>query len=319
MIASLFVILPLIAFPATLAAPVCEQADAASASTVDIEPRQWGGNRGGGSGGNRGRPTAGQSGGQRPNGNIAASGSASTAAGSQPSVAAPSVSAAASQPPAPSGSAGSGNTAAGTAVNPAATGTCCSHWTCLDDILTRLAKGAGATGGSNGNGSGDDSAGTGTDAETGSGSGSSGSAAGTASGSESTGSTSSGNSNTGSGGGGAGGGSGPIGTGWDTVYNPADLSTYAAAGLQWWYNWQLQPTVESIVEYVPMVKGTENVPELAGAMANWPSGTQYVLSFNERKLVPVTRKVVIADARSGSGARCGRYSHDGGGCRQTPQ
>lgn len=82
----------------------------------------------------------------------------------------------------------------------------------------------------------------------------------------------------------AGTGSGPIGIGWDSEFNKADLTTYKAAGLQWWYNWQLQPSegVESIVEFVPMVWGKANVPELAGALASWTDDIQYVLSFNER-------------------------------------
>ena len=83
----------------------------------------------------------------------------------------------------------------------------------------------------------------------------------------------------------AGAGSGPIGIGWDSEFNKADLTTYKAAGLQWWYNWKLAPSegVESIVEFVPMVWGKANVPELAGAMASWTDDIKYVLSFNERK------------------------------------
>lgn len=97
-------------------------------------------------------------------------------------------------------------------------------------------------------------------------------------------------------GGSAGAGSGPAGTGWDAAENLADLTTYKEAGLQWWYNWQLQPSVESIVEFVPMVKFGTDVAGLKDAMGQWPAGVQYVLSFNERVLC----SLIVAEVIVGS-------------------
>jgi hypothetical protein len=91
----------------------------------------------------------------------------------------------------------------------------------------------------------------------------------------------SGSSSSGSSGGGAG--SGPVGVGWDPDYNKADMSTYIDAGLQWWTNWKPSAPSYPGIEYVPMVHNKESVGELKAAMQTWPSGTKYVLSFNERE------------------------------------
>jgi len=60
------------------------------------------------------------------------------------------------------------------------------------------------------------------------------------------------------------------------------MQTYIDAGLQWYTNWSPK-AADYAVEFVPMVWGSGSVPEVKAAMGSWPSGTKYVLSFNERK------------------------------------
>lgn len=83
---------------------------------------------------------------------------------------------------------------------------------------------------------------------------------------------------------GASAGSGPVGIGWDPLKNTGSMQTYVDAGLQWYTNWSPKPNAaDYAVEFVPMVWGSGSVPEVKAAMGSWPTGTKYVLSFNERK------------------------------------
>ena len=95
---------------------------------------------------------------------------------------------------------------------------------------------------------------------------------------------------TGSSGSGAAG-SGPVGIGWDNAKNPGAISSYVDAGLQWWTNWLPQADEYPAIEYVPMVWGSGSVPQLKTAMEGWPSGTKYVLSFNEREFLLVQTEI----------------------------
>lgn len=219
-------------------------------SGVEIEPRQRGGNRGG----NRGRPTGSRT---RPQIQATSPAAAGTNAGSAAS--APAAGSSQNLPPA-APVASSANAGTGEPILVPS-----SRKVCAETLgIGEGSAAAGSTGG----------AGTMTDTPAESDT------------PEPTGTANIGGSNTG---GTAGSGGGPAGTGWDTVYNSADLTTYKAAGLQWWYNWQLQPTVESIVEFVPMIKFGTDVAGLTSAMGQWPAGTQYVFSFNERKSAQYTR------------------------------
>jgi len=83
--------------------------------------------------------------------------------------------------------------------------------------------------------------------------------------------------------GGAAAGSGPVGLGWDPAKNPASISSYVDAGLQWFTNWLPSAADYPAIEYVPMVWGSGSVPQLKEAMGGWPAGTTHVLSFNERE------------------------------------
>jgi len=86
-------------------------------------------------------------------------------------------------------------------------------------------------------------------------------------------------------------GSGPVGIGWDNAKNPGAISSYVDAGLQWWTNWLPQADEYPAIEYVPMVWGSGSVPQLKTAMEGWPSGTKYVLSFNEREFLLVQTEI----------------------------
>ena len=74
-----------------------------------------------------------------------------------------------------------------------------------------------------------------------------------------------------------------VGTGWDISKNKADLSTWIDNGLQWFYQWTLEPTFKDVkAEFIPMVWGPDHVPKVKDAMSKWPENVKHVLSFNER-------------------------------------
>ena len=66
-----------------------------------------------------------------------------------------------------------------------------------------------------------------------------------------------------------------------------DLNTFTDAPnskLSWYYTWSLDSNSGADgIEFVPMVWGSSDVNSVASAAESWPSGTQYVLSFNERE------------------------------------
>lgn len=75
-----------------------------------------------------------------------------------------------------------------------------------------------------------------------------------------------------------------VGTGWDVAQNSADLSTYVANGLGWYYEWKLvSKWSDSGAEFVPMVWGPDDVPKVQEAKGKWAPSTKHVLSFNERE------------------------------------
>lgn len=75
-----------------------------------------------------------------------------------------------------------------------------------------------------------------------------------------------------------------VGVGWDIKQNKADLSTWVDNGLQWFYQWSLQPTVKDVkAEFIPMFWGPADPPKAQEAMAQWPENTKHVFSFNERE------------------------------------
>lgn len=55
--------------------------------------------------------------------------------------------------------------------------------------------------------------------------------------------------------------------------------------IHWAYSWGLKPegNYDPAVEFVPMVWGRDDITQLETAKANWPAGTNTILSFNERE------------------------------------
>lgn len=80
-------------------------------------------------------------------------------------------------------------------------------------------------------------------------------------------------------------GSNQVGIGWNGQAG-TQLKSFMTDGskLAWYFDWDVTPTPGADgLEYVPMVWGPGSVPKVAGAVKSWPSGTNYVMSFNERK------------------------------------
>ncbi|KAK4688157.1 hypothetical protein P7C73_g1968, partial [Tremellales sp. Uapishka_1] len=79
---------------------------------------------------------------------------------------------------------------------------------------------------------------------------------------------------------GGGGSGGAIGVGWNAD-SGSQMSSFT--NLSWYYNWGYTPSsnTDSSIEYVPQVWGSGSVDGVAAAESSWPSGTNYILSFNE--------------------------------------
>ncbi len=77
-----------------------------------------------------------------------------------------------------------------------------------------------------------------------------------------------------------------VGIGWNAQSgtNIKSLTGEPGSKLSWYYNWDLPPSPNMAgLEFVPQVWGSGSVPGVKGSDAKWPSGTKYVLSFNERE------------------------------------
>ncbi|KAL7424556.1 hypothetical protein Q5752_000240 [Cryptotrichosporon argae] len=76
-----------------------------------------------------------------------------------------------------------------------------------------------------------------------------------------------------------------VGLGWASTSGTDMQAWLDAAGSRfaWYYNWDLTPSPDasSAVEFVPMVWGSGSVDSVMADEATWPSGTSYILSFNE--------------------------------------